>query len=199
MSDEITAYPLTWPEGWKRAGTIIDAQFDRSRTIAQAIQFTLKQLELMNVPSWDVIISSDLKLRRDGLPYSNQPKPIDKGVSVWWKKNQKQQVIALNQYSRIEDNIYAIGKTLEAMRSIKRWGSGEIIERTFTGFQALPNPDAEKDWRDVLQVGTPCTLEECERNYKLLRRTAHPDHTGGSDDKFIELQRAIQQARKELS
>jgi hypothetical protein len=42
------------------------------------------------------------------------------------------------------------------MRGIERWGGGEIMVRTFTGFTALPGPDGPEPesavvyWRDVL-------------------------------------------------
>jgi hypothetical protein len=102
-----------------------------------------------------VIISSDLKLRNDGLPYSNQRTPEDNGIAVWWKIDGERRVIAPDKYTKIEDNLYAIGKTLEAMRGIERWGGGEIMVRTFTGFTALPGPDGPEPesaviyWREV--------------------------------------------------
>lgn len=206
MMDHITAYPLTWPDGWKRTSTKKRSQFSRKRsgsygardnvTIAQATIFVLEELRRMGIGDWNVIISSQLKLRNDGLPYSSQRTPDDVGISVWWKDGKQQRVIALDQYDRIADNLYAIGKTIEAMRGIDRWGGGEILERTFSGFTALPNPAAD-DWRKILSVDGTALGEEITDNYKRLRGVHHPDK-GGSEEKFIQIQDAYNQARKEL-
>lgn len=191
-SQHITASPLTWPSGWKREGSKSTSRFNNP-TIRAATQLVLDQLRMMGVPDYNVIISTNLQLRRDGLPYSNQRDPEDKGVAVWWKKKGAQQVIALDRYTRIADNLYAIGKTLDAMRGIERWGGGEILSRTFTGFVALP--DQSHDWRAIL--GNPVTLEEAEQAFKRLRATAHPDK-GGTPEQFIAIRQAWDQAIQEF-
>ena len=152
MSDEITAFPLSWPAGWKRSRNPECSKFGKRKanagsyiykariTIGEAVRDLLDELRKMGVPDHGVIISTNLKLRLDGLPYSQQKEPDDAGVSVWWKKGKVNRVIALDKYNRIADNIYAVAKTIEALRGIDRWGSGEILERTFTGFDALPPP-----------------------------------------------------------
>jgi len=197
MKNHITASPLTWPEGWVREEYEVSSRFgkwNKRISIAAAITFILDQLRLMGVPSFDVIISTNLKLRNDGLPYSNQREPRDNGSAVWWSKNDIQQVIALDKYDRIADNIYAIGKTLEAMRGIERWGGGEILNRTFTGFVALP--DLSTDWRSIL--GHPKTLAEARFMYHRARILAHPDK-GGTKEKYHEVTEAFELAKKELS
>lgn len=197
--DHITSSPLCWPQGWPRTRNAKHSNFGKAGgrpTIHRATQFVLDQLRMMGIPSWQVIVSSDLQLRRDGLPYSNQRPPEDQGIAVWWKDGDQQRVIALDQYSRIEDNLHAIGKTLEAMRGIKRWGGGEILNRTFSGFTALPAP-AEADWRGVLEY-TGNSLEEARAQYRIKRKSAHPDH-GESSEQFHAVEQAWQQAQNELS
>ena len=44
-----------------------------------------------------------------------------------------------------------LAKSIEAMRGIERWGPSQMMERTFTGFAALPEKSGS-DWWDVLQV-----------------------------------------------
>ena len=78
----------------------------------------------MAIPECDVIISTNLRLKKDGYPYSNQIEPSDKGCAVWWRESPAEKVIALDKYDRTADNLYAIGKTIEAMRGIERWGGG---------------------------------------------------------------------------
>lgn len=200
MTEHITASPLTWPDGWKRTRTQERSRFGKWQkpvSIAHATTFVLEELQRMGIGNWDVIISTDLKLRQDGLPYSNQRDPDDKGASVWWKDGKEKRVIALDKYDRIADNIYAIGKTIEAMRGIKRWGGGEILDRTFTGFTALPNPDAQPCWRDVLNYHGN-SLEQANTAYKVARAAAHPDK-GGDADRFYIINQAWSAAEKELN
>lgn len=197
----ITASPLTWPEGWPRTRIRKTSQFGRNGkglTINRGIQFVLEQLRMMGVGDWNVIISTNLKLRNDGYPYSSQRMPEDNGVAVWWKVAGEQRVIALDKYTKIEDNIHAIGKTLEAMRGIERWGGGEILNRTFTGFTALPSPDQASlpNWRIVLDYhGNSKT--EARARYRQARKLAHPDH-GGTDEQFHAVEQAWDQAREAL-
>ncbi|MDP2141333.1 MAG: J domain-containing protein [Gammaproteobacteria bacterium] len=203
MTDHITAYPLTWPNGWKRSKVRQHSQFskktERTRrdvTLTDAVTFVLDELRRMEVRDWNVIISTNVELRLDGLPRGGKPAPVDTGVSVWWKDGNKQLVIAIDKYYRVADNLYAIGKTIEAMRGIDRWGSGEILERTFTGFQALPNPDAV-NWRDVLDYRGN-DLAECKVAYRRAIGNAHPDR-GGNDAQAAIVNKAWEMAQGELS
>jgi hypothetical protein len=199
MTEHITASPLTWPDGWTRTKSPERSRFGKWQkpvSIAVATTFVLEELRRMGIGDWNVIISTDLRLRQDGLPYSNQREPDDKGASVWWKDGDEQRVIALDKYDRIADNIYAIGKTIEAMRGIERWGGGEILERTFTGFTALPNPDAQPSWRDVLDYYGD-DIDDANTAYKVARAVAHPDK-GGDTDRFYLVNQAWEQAEQEL-
>ncbi len=199
MKDEITSSPLTWPEGWKRASTKKRSQF-KSPSIAVAINLVTAELGRMGIKSFMIIISTNLRLKKySPEPYSVQKEPVDNGVAVWfreYKDGSTQQVIALDKYDRVADNIYAIGKTIEAMRGIKRWGGGEILDRAFTGFIALPKPDGS-DWRKVLDYyGND--LQEANSAYKSKRNKAHPDKGGNKDD-FYKINVAWIAAEKELS
>lgn len=203
MTDHITASPLTWPDGWKR-----ENGFERSRfgtyhnkpSAAAGTDLVLDQLRMMGVPDYQVIVSTNLALRLDGLPRSNQPEPHDAGAAVWWKdEDGNQKVLAVDKYHRVGCNLYAIGKTLEAMRGISRWGGGEILERTFTGFTALPSPDEvnRPHWRKILHYEGG-DLAECERAYRKARSRAHPDK-GGDDDLMYMVSAAWEQAKQELA
>ncbi|HGG04708.1 MAG TPA: hypothetical protein ENK28_04565 [Aliiroseovarius sp.] len=91
----------------------------------------------------------------------------------------------------------AIGKTLEALRGIDRWGTAEFLNQAFQGFTALPPPDqmsdiivppTQKQWWQVLGVSQDCPLVVAEGAYKALCRDR-----GGAD---VELNAAIDAARK---
>ncbi len=201
MSEHITASPLTWPAGWQRTTEPARSRFGKYHkpiSIAKATGHVLHELKLMGIPNSNVIISTDLRLRNDGLPYSVQREPEDKGIAVWWKKGEQQRVIALDKYERIADNLWAVVKTIEAMRGIERWGSGEILERTFTGFNALPSPESMNAprWRDVLDYYGD-DIDDANVAYKIARSKAHPDN-GGALEKFHLVNKAWKQAEAEL-
>ncbi|MCW9028364.1 MAG: J domain-containing protein, partial [Kangiella sp.] len=162
----------------------------------------LDQLRIMGIPQRDVIISTDLRLRQDGLPYSNQKQPDDVGVSVWFMQDGQQKVIALDKYNRISDNLWAVAKTIEAMRGIDRWGGGQILERVFTGFNALPSPDSGSplNWKDYFSshgfiIASRPKLKEA---YKVMARRLHPDR-GGDASEMATLNKMYEQGKEAMT
>lgn len=173
------AYPLQWPDGWKRTspGGLEDARF--KCTFAQARDGIIKQLGMMGVAR-SIVISTNVETKRDGLPYANRPQPSDRGVAVYWTKftiggGSEQRVLACDRWYRVRDNLRAIEKTLEAMRGIERWGSTDIMDRAFSGFTALP--ESASGWRGVLEfsAGYQPTLAEILDRAKKLILASHPD------------------------
>jgi hypothetical protein len=184
------AYPLAWPAGWRRATSRTTAKFkgqtskslgegnwqhSKPLTIEQAMQRMRGELRRFGVSDWDVIISTNLRLRQDGFPMSGQAQPVDPGVAVYWKDGKQQRCIATDRYTKVQDNIAAIAATLEAMRAIERHGGAEILNRAFTGFNALPAPEQPFQ---VLGVGAHASREEIERAFRLLASKHHPDRGG---------------------
>jgi hypothetical protein len=181
------------PEGgtWKRK---------RELTIAEATTRVVDELRRMHVAQRDVVISTNLRLRNDGLPLSKQREPEDPGVAVYWKKDGKNLVIAADCYTKIADNLAAVAATLEAMRAIKRHGGAAILERAFTGFTALPAPiSGGKPWREVLDLADVAQPHRdlVRERYRIKRSEAHPDHDG-TEDAFRAVQEAYEQAAREL-
>lgn len=200
---ERTAFPLSWPDGWKRKQSSFrtSAQFKKYQqrlSVADAVQRLLRELDLMGIPDWNVIISTNVPLRLDGMPRSDK-EPVDPGAAVYWKKSDRQPMrcMAIDRYTRVADNLAAIAATLEAMRAIERHGGGTILERAFLGFAALPER-ATQHWREVLGIeGTP-TLSKIEDRFRALAQVHHPDK-GGDRNKFEEIVQARDAARLELA
>lgn len=206
------AYPLAWPMGWPRtpAGKRKRAKFgtgkreysqhnDHSRitrqdlTIAEATKRVVTELGSLGVRNNLWVISSNLELRNDGLPRSNQRAPEDPGVAVYWTRAKEQQkVMAIDIYDRVADNLGAIAATLNAMRAIERHGGAQILERAFTGFDALAAPTAFDPWA-VLGLRRGASNEEIEAKFRELAKRHHPD-AGGTHDEFVKIQRARQEA-----
>jgi hypothetical protein len=219
----ITAYPLQWPAGWERTDVAWrrEAKFGKARrydgygenkryvpgrvlTIAEGTDRVLAELKRMGLGRDDVVISTNLRLRMDGLPASSQSEPADPGVAVYWQDSmQARKVMAIDLYDRVADNLAAVAATLEAMRAIERHGGAAILERAFTGFIALPAPIAagmKRPWREVLEYGnSPPDREAINRHYRILASTAHPDKEGGSDAQMAELNVARDEALGEVA
>jgi hypothetical protein len=130
------AFPLAWPLGRPRTQYPSRSRFDTTQERAQR---TLVE-EVRRMGGSHLVISTNIKLRRDGLPYANRREPTDKGVAVYFDYKKRPMCFACDRWDRIGDNIYAIAKTIEALRGIERWGSGSMVEQAFTGFVALPAP-----------------------------------------------------------
>lgn len=201
------AYPLCWPQGWPRTPS---HKRERSRfkvSPGAAVQVLVKEIDRLaglrrssHETRNSLIISTNMRLRKDGLPYAAQRQPDDPGVAVYFTLKGKHMVFACDRFNLLHDNQYAIAKTIEALRGIERWGASDMMERAFTGFEALPFFDEllPEKWNDVLGVGNlnTFTLDDCKRNYRLLASEYHPDKPGGDHEKMQKLNWAMDEARK---
>lgn len=187
------AYPLYWPEGWARTESYKRkrARFgDRSVHMARRVLVD----EVRRFGGKDLIISSNLELRLDGNPRSGQRQPSDVGVAIFFKRDDIDMSLACDIYLTVEDNLWALCRTLDALRQIERDGSPALINRAFKGFAALPDPDA-KAWWEVLNVAKTATNEEIKRVYFNLARQYHPDNKEtGNVDLFRQVQQAYELA-----
>lgn len=207
MTEAIQAYPLQWPAGWQRTPALerTRAQFNKKvaqyRTdpstggqvrswdrktdlsIADATSRVLAELERMGMDREDIVISTNLKLRLDGLPRSDQRAPEDPGAAAYWSwrrgRGMQTRCMAIDRYDRVADNLAAIAATLEAMRAIERHGGATILDRAFTGFTALPAPE---QWFTILGVPAAATVDQVEEAYRRLAMKHHPDRGGDAQE-----------------
>lgn len=137
-------------------------------------------------------------LNRDGWPSAKQPRLQDTGVAVYFKLSGEDRCIPSDKYVRAEDNLWAVGKSVEALRSLDRWGTGQIMKAAFSGFASLPeNATAIGDtrlWYEILEVSQDTSMEVIKAAYKSLLQRYHPDK-GGSQRDFESLQRAYIEAK----
>jgi DnaJ-domain-containing protein 1 len=124
------------------------------------------------------VLSSNIPLKQNGLPYAGQKEPDDKGVAVYFTLKGQQFCFACDRWDKVGDNIQAIRHTIAALRGIERWGTGDMVQQAFTGFIALPSQESPYD---ILGVKADATPEEIDAAYKQKARFAHPD-AGGSTD-----------------
>lgn len=201
-----TAYPLKWPDHWPRTTMRKRAKFStgsrqysqttpgysyvakKELSISDGTKRVLAQLRTFGVREGQWVISTNLELRNDGLPRSGQRMPADPGVAVYWTRGGKQNVMAIDLYDRVADNLAAIAATLDAMRAIERHGGAQVLERAFAGFEALPAPDTF-DAYAVLGLKRPATREQIEAAYRTQAHKTHPDK-GGTAEAFDRVMRA---------
>lgn len=195
-----TRYPLQWPEGWKRTPsyqrkTATFSRQGKALTVFDGVQRVLDELQRLGVHQDDVIVSTNLQTRLDGLPRSNQGRPGDPGVCVYWKPaKHPMRCMAVDRYDEVKDNLAAVAATLEAMRSIERHGGAAILDRAFTGFAALPAPaGGKRDWWTVLELPSTASQAEIRDAFNRLAREHHPDR-GGTDERMAEIIRARDEA-----
>jgi len=190
----IEAYPLQWPAHWQRTERPRQSQF--KVTQVQAQRGIMRELTLLGAR--DIVLSTNIELRRDGMPYSGRKSPEDKGVAVYFTLNGEQQCIPCDKWSSIAENMRAIEKTVEALRGLERWGAKEMVNAAFRGFKALPEktivtPYQSKLWYEVLEVAPTASREVIKAAYRQQLLKTHPDQ-GGDVAAFNEVQKAYKEA-----
>lgn len=200
-----TAYPLSWPNGWKRAKYPCRAAFKRDRrqlTVADGISRLEAELERLigRTEMERAIISTNLQPTLRGVPRSGQAEPTDKGAAVYFTFNKRRTVLACDKWDRVADNIASIAAHIECLRGIERYGVG-TLEQAFRGYQALEDFTAGVPWRRVLGFKDDelITLETATTRYRSQMMRVHPDMTGEHGLQAAQLNDAIAQARKELT
>lgn len=210
-------FPLQWPESFKR--TPVD---ERTKARFFGVGFARARdealLELGRLGAINVVLTSDLPLRNDGLPYANG-RADDPGIAIWFGLPDKggtirERVFACDRWLSPAENIRAIAKSVEAMRGLDRWGMADVVERAMGGFAALPPGSGQeyvppaptpksKPWREVLEGSWPTSLDADEalvlakaRHRKLI--TIHHPDKGGDPAKAAEINAALAAAEKEL-
>lgn len=195
-----TTFPLSWPDGWPRtpaSNRKTDNQFGGRHGLTMGRARDQLVLELQRLHASNVVLSANLKLRPDGLPYAETRRVADPGVAVYFVFKKKPMVMAMDHYLTVAGNIRSLTLAIEAMRQLDRHGGGTMLERAFVGFVALAAPDSKKPWREVF--GVPADWRGDIRSlYREKARNRHPD-VGGSDTLMAELNVALAEARRELS
>ena len=145
----------------------------------------------------DLVVSSNIPLRRDGYPYANFTRPDDSGVAIYFTYQGEQVVFACDKWRNAEDNLQAIRKAIEAFRGLERWGVSDLLKRAFTGFKALPERASGRPWWEVLDCPEGAGAEIIKEFYRAALHRVHPDK-GGTAEQFAEVQEAYKKALQNL-
>ncbi|HVA81415.1 MAG TPA: J domain-containing protein [Candidatus Binataceae bacterium] len=202
-----SSYPLAWPAGpprtepSKRRCAAFGAKpspSDRVRALTLAEAAARLQSELDRLGAEHPVLSTNIALRVDGRPRSDQHAPDDPGAAIYFTLKGRRTVLACDRWIRVADNIAAIAAHIGALRGIERWGVG-TIEQAFRGYRVLEDFRAGIPWRRVFGIddGAPVTRAAIEARFRELAMRHHPDH-GGSHEAMAELTAALADARREL-
>lgn len=191
------SFPLHWPTGREKTKSYQRRPAPFKITMAKARNSLLHQLKKMGATS--IVISSNIKTyTRAGqeIMYADQGRAKeDPGVAVYYLWKSEQYSLACDKWNNVCDNLQALNKTVEAIRGIERWGSGEMMKAAFAGFKALPEAEKKKPWWEVLGISINSTGEEIKTAYRAKAMQHHPDR-GGDRAKFIEVTEAYNVAIK---
>lgn len=214
----VTAYPLSWPEGWpvtpnhlrqrgsqfKQAG----GQYGKTEvTLDRARRLLFEELDRMRAT--EVTLSSNVPLRVDGNPRGDAGRLVlsEPGVAIYFTHKGKQMTMAQDAFMTPAANVRSLGLAIDALRALERHGGGHMMERAFAGFTSLPAPDGvrpKRAWWLVLNYSADkneradLSVEEVEARFRTLAKRRHPDADGGSDEAFAELSEARADAVRDL-
>lgn len=174
-------FPLSWPEGKPRTpeGRRHSSPFtrpvrysNRYHSMSEAVMLIENEARLLGGSG--LIVSTNVRLRVDGLPYSGQAQPRDPGAAIYFTLKGKPIAFACDKFNRVECNLWSIGKTIEATRGIERWGSA-TQEQSFRGFMALPERASGPDPYELLELRPGCSEDALTAAYRRLAKRFHPD------------------------
>lgn len=195
MSD-ITRSPLSWPAGRERTPS-----HRRQRPKFKSGSFATCRDELLaelrRAKAQEVILSTNVALRQDGLPLANQRNPNDPGVAVYFTRKSKPLSLCCDRWIAVEDNLRAIQDVVQCIRTIERRGTGEMVDAAFTGFQQLPPAaNASGQWWQVMGLSPQTATAEVQERFRELVMRHHPDR-GGDSDKMVAVNAAYESFKKE--
>jgi len=180
-----TSNPLAWPAHRPRTAPRDRCWSRFSRSLTVGVALDLLEEEIHRLGGTDLIVSTDLPMRLDGRPRASARAPEDPGVAVYFKLDGDPIVLSCDSWTRIDHNLRAISKHVEAMRGIERWGVGSL-KQAFAGYKALPaaGESSSPPWWKVLWPGDHEEPEVSAAEIRIrageLFRAHHPD-TGDGD------------------
>lgn len=208
MNPPNESYPLSWPIGWPRTPRhkVSRAKFgvrvqrgDNSYKSKDAVTLYVGRErvldEMKRLGATQVLFSTNIPTRNDGLPYSKAREPDDHGVAVYFRIKGEPRVLACDKWDRVADNMAALAAHVDAVRGQLRWGVG-TLEQAFGGYKALPAMDARRTWWQILQVTEGASVATIEDARRALLMQHHPDR-GGHGNEAAEINAAYDQACRE--
>jgi hypothetical protein len=193
VDSKIEAYPLQWPAGRPRRPPqertrARFSSYGQAVSVYAGIERVRQELGTLGVDDLDndVVVSSNIPTRLDGLPLSKTREPADPAVAVYFRLKRELHCLSCDRWDRVADNLAAIANHVHAMRGQFRWGVADV-RTAFAGFKALP---AVRPWWVVLGFSAPIKqVDDIRNRVRQLALFHHPDR-GGDPGKMQEITEA---------
>ena len=192
----VTRFPLCWPEGWKVTATRRQSKFKKVNPGGTRDEL-VHQLRALGAT--DIIMSTDVATRDDGMPYSDGlDRPIkNPGVALYFKRRGRPQAMAVDVYLTPVENMRALCPCVDALRTMDRHGAVEVLEKVFLGFTGLPPAPKDRTWWDILGVKREAPLDVVKQMWLEGAKRWHPDAAGGDAETMALINRAWEDAQRE--
>ena len=190
---------------WPGKPTPSQQQKDGRFKASYAATLELLEKELCHLKAKDTVIQAYFELgqiRNDGWPRSSA-RPTQPGVVLTYYVKGEAFSFPCDTYSWWEDNLRAIGLSLEALRTVNRYGVTQGSEQ-YQGFKRLEAPvykSKQDEAYEFIAKHSGATVQGARTDvdgcYRTAARKLHPD-LGGSHELFVKLQEKISRASTEL-
>ncbi len=152
----------------------------RAVTVAGALERLAHEMRALGADQ--LLVSTNIPSRRDGLPFARAAEPDDPGAVLYFRLDGKPHALGVDKWDRVADNIAAIAKHVQALRGQDRWGAGTIVQ-AFSGHKMLTAFEAHLTWWAILGFKEPpLTYATVDDAYHRLIERAHPDRGGNPND-----------------
>jgi hypothetical protein len=188
--EQVTEFPLTWPPSKPRSAKRRSAAFKSS--FSKAEQHLTDQMRRAGFTPF--VLSRAVKA---------YGRDLDPAVALWFYAKPRAggaprelRVLACDTFMMPEDNVRAIGLTVEALRKMEGYGTYTVEQAMEGARPALPPPAGLQvmlDWWVALGLPKGLPLAAYEGMYRDLSKQA-----AGNDTVQTKLNLAIEAARKEL-
>jgi hypothetical protein len=146
------------------------------------------EVELRRISAKEICVEIDMEsrdIRNDGWPRSNA-RAKTSAIILSFRVKDKSIAMPCDRFDSWEDNLRAIGKTLEALRAADRYGVTKGGEQ-YSGWSQLPPPSSQSTCEVELAKLAGVTVDELRRDPRAAYRKAvmihHPDR-GGDSQRF---------------
>ena len=188
------SFPLKWPAGKSVTPAMARRRAMFDTTMGKARDFLIKELKMLGATH--VVISSNVETYKKGtrdVMYADQTAAkSEPGVAVYYQWDGVAYCMACDKWDSVTDNLQALNKSVNAIRGLERWGTGDMVKAAFAGFKELPGPGVKSCW-EVLGINITTDKATIKKAYRILADKFHPDK-GGSHELMSELNVAYMDA-----
>lgn len=154
----------------------------------RAIREVEKELERIGVDDWRLSTAAPHR-QKDGRPYANA-NPDDPVAVVRWTMDGAQYAVACDQYTKMRDNIRAVGLYLREKRKMDnrpvKTGQSEFATARLPGEEAYGGREdavaVEPEPHEVLDVAPDAPESVIKAAARQKKKKAHPDQGGSTEE-----------------